>query len=66
MTQGKRRFNRKKMLVSIESYNPQTEAIGHIAVYELERDDLKKLKRVCKMMFDGVDFKITKYRKSDA
>lgn len=53
------------MLVSIESFNPRTEETGHIAIYELERDDLKKLKRVCKMLFDGIDFKITKYRKSE-
>ena len=62
----KKKFNRKQILVSVEAYNPQTEYTKHIAVYQLQRDDLKKLNRILKMMFNGIDFKTTITRKCNA
>jgi len=56
--QGKRRFNRKQILVSVEAYNPLTKETKHISVYQLQRDDLKKLNHILKMMFNGLDFKV--------
>jgi hypothetical protein len=50
-TRGKHKFNRKRILVSVESYNPLTEETKHISVWSIDRKHLRSIHKTLREKF---------------
>ena len=49
---AKRKFSRKRILVSVEAYNPLNETTKHISVWSIDRDNLRELHKILRRMFN--------------
>ena len=48
----KHKFNRRQILVSVESYNPLTYETKHISTWQIDRDNLRAIHKLLKEKFD--------------
>ncbi len=49
---AKRKFSRKRILVSVEAYNPQTDETKHISVWDIDRDHLRAIHKLLREKFE--------------
>jgi len=48
----KRKFSRKRILVSVEDWNPRTEETKHISVWDIDKDHLNAIHKLLKEKFE--------------